>query len=354
MSLSLTAQEIIAKRKRNIEEREKSAKNNQDQKQDTDPQDNDENQPEDNQPEDNVDDTDPNNTDDNQPEDNQPEDGSDEEGEVDYKQKFERLRQKQSGIEKSKAQLAKEKEELAEKNRALQAELEKERQQLRDDAKKNPAEANKPGSQADTTQEEVDAYLAKELGDDWEFMDESEKRTTRFLAKQTLDLKKQAQNNPDPASSVEKVVAKKLAEEKQQALINDFNKDMDKFVDGLDKGSTFHEVVNEPDFDRYLKENRVARAMFVEAANNVDAEAKTMMQDVISGYMGKQVLAPKVTKKGPTSPDVKSPTKPQPKKKKAAVSEENIAWARKNLKRAGPLREKALAIMTKAKQAGLI
>lgn len=258
--------------------------------------------------------------------------------EPDYRNKFDRLRKKQSKIEKEKAELAK-KVQLLEEN----LELAKQHQASNATTQESPSNSNTPKNTA--SEKDIDAYLEENLGDDWSYMDESSKRSFRFLAKQTLE------KLPDQ-STIDEIVTSKLQEQNKRKKLSQFTRDLDSFVRDIDPDSDFHEVVNEAGFDEYLQNNRVAKAMFIEASQNIDDDSKQMMQDVLSGYLGKTSITPKLTTKVNT-PDVQTKSKPRRSAKKPVITEAQIDKAIRDAKIPSK-RKAAQKILLKAQELGLI
>ncbi|MBS9779180.1 MAG: hypothetical protein KGV51_01000 [Moraxellaceae bacterium] len=250
---------------------------------------------------------------------------------VDYKNKFNRVSKKVSKIEKEKARLAKEKAELEAR---LQAQSEQQAQP-KDDQSHNDTDNNIDNL------DDIDDMLQQEMGEDWEFLDDSTKAGLRAIAKRTA-------RNASNTATIDKEVEKVLSKREQQKQLNQFNRDMDNFVKNIDPDSDFVEIINEPSFDEFLNSNRRAKAMFVEASNSLDDDSKGLIQEVVSAYLGKQDIQPTVSNK---TPNVSTTSKPQPKKKKA-ISQKKIDWAYQNLKR--PIhRKQALQIIAKARELGL-
>lgn len=258
--------------------------------------------------------------------------------EPDYKNKFDRLRKKQSKIEKEKAELAK-KVKLLEDN----LEMAKQFQAAQDDSGKSQGSTSQPVNAA--SEQDIDAYLEENLGDDWHYMDESSKRSFRFLAKQTLE------KMPDQ-SRIDEIVSSKLQEQNKRKQLAQFTKDLDSFVRDIDPDTDFHEVVNEAGFDDYLRSNRVAKAMFIEASQNIDDESKQMMQDVIAGYLGKESINTKPTTRS-TTPDVQTKDKPRRNNKKPTITEAQIDQAIRDSKIPSK-RKAAQKVLFKAQELGLI
>lgn len=278
-------------------------------------------------------------TDSDNDDDSQDDDGGDTGNNPDYENKFNRLRKKQSKIEKEKAELAK-KVQLLEEN------LELAKQYQASNAAPNESQQTTSINHSDAVSEhDIDAYLEENLGDDWSYMDESSKRSFRFLAKQTLE------KMPDQ-SKIDEIVSSKLQEQNKRKQLGQFTKDLDNFVQGIDPDTDFHEVVNEAGFDDYLRSNRVAKAMFIEASQNIDDDSKQMMQDVLAGYLGKSSLEPKLTTKT-TTPDVKTKAKPRRSQKKVAITAEQIDKAIRDSKIPSK-RKAAQKILFKAQELGLI
>lgn len=277
--------------------------------------------------------------DDQDDDDDQGKDSGDTGNEPDYKNKFDRLRKKQSKIEKEKAELAK-KVKLLEDN----LEMAKQFQAAQEDSGKSQGSTSQKPINA-ASEQDIDAYLEENLGDDWHYMDESSKRSFRFLAKQTLE------KVPDQ-SKIDEIVSSKLQEQNKRKQLTQFTKDLDSFVKSIDPDSDFHEVVNEAGFDDYLRSNRVAKAMFIEASQNIDDDSKKMMQDVIAGYLGKESIDTKLTTKT-TAPEVQTKAKPRRNEKKPTITEAQIDQAIRDSKIPSK-RKAAQKVLFKAQELGLI
>lgn len=278
---------------------------------------------------------------------NQP---SKDDGEPDYKNKFERLRKKQSQVEKDKARAEKE-------NQRLQAQIDLLTEQSAKLPQSDDGKQSKKESQPDkqVNDEDVTAYIANNFGEDFDYLDQSTKENIKQMAKQTLEANRKPQSpanieqNAFSQKDINDIVTQQLADERKKQAFNQYNKDMDEFIKTIDPDVDFVEVMNETAFSDYLDENRREKALFVEASRTSDTYSQEMMKEILMKYLGKSPEP----KSNDTTPNTKTKRTKMPKQKKTTVSQDDIDWAYKNLNR-HIHRSKALSIIEKAEQEGLI
>lgn len=224
----------------------------------------------------------------------------------DYKRKFERLSGKVSSLEKKANQAEQDAELLRQKLAEANARraLEKER------------------SQTETDDEENE--------DDWGFDDKEgkpKKKATSAKSKTEINV----------SEEVNKVLSQKEKENQR----NYFIKSLNGKLKSLGEESSFLELINEPSFEKYIRDNRRRSVLFDNSAETQDEESIAIMEELLIGYLGKEKTE---TKKNTTSPNVRSDNKPSSYKKTNEITEAQYQKALKD-KRHASRRAKANEII---------
>lgn len=123
-------------------------------------------------------------------------------------------------------------------------------------------------------------------------------------------------------SEVEKEVERILAEKEKQKRHSIFNQKLDEELKDLGEESSFIELINEPDFDKFIMGNRARKALFADSAQHQDDEAIQIMKKLVREYLGKNKVV-----ENKTTPNVKNTSKQPPKKQENLITEEEYLKA---------------------------
>lgn len=244
---------------------------------------------------DEVDNHDEENQQENLPDENPDESTEDEGGESnpepakdDYERKFKRLSGKMGKVERERNEAKQRAKELEERLAELKA------------------------------REKLEAEMkAKNKSQDDDFDDDYDYEWGRDEPKEKSKGKKKADD-----IEVEKEVERILAEKEKQKRHSIFNQKLDEELKDLGEESSFIELVNEPDFDKFIMSNRARKALFADSAQHQDDEAIQIMKNLVREYLGKNKVV-----ENKTTPNVKNTSKRPPKKQENLITEEEYLRA---------------------------
>lgn len=223
-----------------------------------------------------------------------------------------RLKGKVSALEKRSYHAEREAQAAKQRAAELEAELEAARKRRADQP-----EQDKRGehiSDKDLEQEMID-----ELGQEaWDYLDDGQKRVHLATLRKTHEKARRTEKKADSQSAddrqdeddIDKRIERRLSERDKAARKRRFIRELDEAVDG----GSFAEIVNSDDFGAWLNASRKRSAIFANAAEHHDEEAKNDLLELIGAYQRKDGKTSNAT------PTTRNPARRERKAKKAEVT----------------------------------